>query len=719
MTEAEFAAQWQSQNAGPSTSGAIDEHTFARLWESQNQPKPLTGIEKLQGAVYSAGAGPTFGLGDEAAAGIRGGFSGLGALLSGEGLGGAKEAASITYANQLGQIRDVERRYREAYPGTSTTLEIAASLGPGIASIASAGGKAALAQGAKEVARRSAAGQIARGAGTGAAMGGLYGFGTGEGSADRRFMQAIDSGLMGAGFGGVVPAAGRTIGALAETEAARAIPAIVKNIGARVAGPLGGETGALAPKAAREVAEQLPALTSEEMMLLRALRDEPLESIQGGIQKLQGAQGREVPLLIREALPEAYTVAADMDALAQVPLGRAIRKEVGSTRPAGRYERITGIVQPGEGADQLFIATNKIKGAAEEMIDSVNKERQRVAKPLFDAAITEKPVLRSKKIATLMDIPEVKATLDTMKRVPELDELGVPIAIETQKTSTRNVQSALKGLGDQISSAKTSGNRDLARRLTAIKRELQTEAERLNPKLGEARKAYAKLSGPFSSLTEGEFAIVQEVAKMKPDQVPRIAKRIMSMEPARIRSMREVFSISNPEAWDEMSKAYLIDILDNIKDNADVVGKITGTAKARARLDAAFGTEGANRLITALEEEALMHETRALTARGSQTQPRQQAMERLGLTAGAAQGPDMTKAGMFRRVWNAAFKRSPDTETLTRYSDLLAGTEPGIAALERVQPHLAQQQNYQDIVRALQTGANYGLPRAGIVEGTR
>lgn len=132
----------------------------------------------LHSIVQGGTQGMTFGFGDEI---VAGGLS----LLPG-----------MTYDKALTGARGELDAARETRPGTTTTAEIAGALALPLGAVKSTG-KLGL--------------DVMRGAGTGGALAGLYGFGAGEGGFAERTKDAAVSGAMGAALGGIIPVAGAGI----------------------------------------------------------------------------------------------------------------------------------------------------------------------------------------------------------------------------------------------------------------------------------------------------------------------------------------------------------------------------------------------------------------------------------------------------------------------------------------------------------------------------
>jgi hypothetical protein len=149
--------------------------------------------------------GMTFGLADEALAGVRAPL---------EMLTGRADTLGQGYNQALGQSRENVSAYRERNPVTATGAEVLGGLMTG--GTLARGGATLM-----NTARPTVGNMIARGAGEGALYGGAYGFGTGEGGIENRAIGAAGGGALGALTGGVM---GGIAGKMAKSAAGKAVP---------------------------------------------------------------------------------------------------------------------------------------------------------------------------------------------------------------------------------------------------------------------------------------------------------------------------------------------------------------------------------------------------------------------------------------------------------------------------------------------------------------
>ena len=177
------------------------------------QPQP-EGQGFGNNVAQAAGDGLFFGFGDEISARLN-------AVTGYDAASGSYGNWGTTYGEQLDAVRGQEKQFKADHPVIATGAEVAGGLIGAAVPVGAAMGGATLGA------------QAMRGAATGAAMGGLYGFGEGEGGAASRATQVLPAALLGGAVGAAAPAvgalAGKAVkgvrGALADSRTAREIAA--------------------------------------------------------------------------------------------------------------------------------------------------------------------------------------------------------------------------------------------------------------------------------------------------------------------------------------------------------------------------------------------------------------------------------------------------------------------------------------------------------------
>lgn len=212
-----------------------DEELMAIAGEAPQEGPTFT--EALRAAPLTVAKGATFGLMDEAQAAMAAPFISLGKSVMGE-----STSIPEAYAQGLEIARRQQGALEEYSSLTATGLEIGGAIGGAVAAT-----PAAVTRGLANVAARGFVPSAATASGVGAASGGLYGFGTGEGGARERLQQTG----MGAGFGALGGIAGASLGALGS----RALNAIKRRRGVP---PVPQQPLQRAAETTQELAEGMP-----------------------------------------------------------------------------------------------------------------------------------------------------------------------------------------------------------------------------------------------------------------------------------------------------------------------------------------------------------------------------------------------------------------------------------------------------------------------------
>lgn len=176
-----------NQNAEPASAfamdGAVPQGGLKKIGNINQKPQYQPGIGDY---VRQLGQGATFNLADEAEAGVRSVFG-------------------QSYGETLEGIRASNKKFEQELPLQSLGLQLGGGLLTGGAGATTKAGMAL----ARSLRTGNTLARVAKGAGTGAASGGMYGFGAGEG--DDRLDSAGQGVLIGGLAGGAIPAAGSAL----------------------------------------------------------------------------------------------------------------------------------------------------------------------------------------------------------------------------------------------------------------------------------------------------------------------------------------------------------------------------------------------------------------------------------------------------------------------------------------------------------------------------
>lgn len=506
------------------------------------------------GVARSAGQGASFAFGDEAEAAARA----LAAKTQGD-----DRSWSEIYTSELETVRGELKEFQQENPGTA----VAAELGGAIAPIALTRGKAGLPSSLPKV--------MGRGAAEGAGIGGLYGFGSGEGFEDR-----ANRALEGATFGSVLGAA--TPLALKG----------VQQVGNAVLGPAyRAVRGAISPEAeaSRRVGKAISkdvgeGLTEQQAARATQVTGQPIANIDRG-----GETTRAVARSAANTSPEA----------------RAVLNKTIDDRFEGQQGRITSWLQNKTG----------VSGDASATRDTLLDQARKANRPAYAAAYKagDRP-LQSPELQRLMEAPEVqKAAQEALKR-------GKSRAVAERmpwNPNARNLQfwDYVKRELDSMSSvAGRQGDKGGSQVVGTLARDLRDELDRLVPEFGPARAGAAKAFGADNALEAGQKFIGSNV------DVPAARRALSKMSSAEKSLFQEGFVSS------------LMDRANKSRDRADVVRQIWGNQKSRDQIAVALGPQKAKEFEAFMAIEAIMDRARG-AVQGNSTTVRQ--LAEMGLAGGA------------------------------------------------------------------------------------
>lgn len=594
------------------------------------------------GVARSAAQGATFAFGDEAEAAARA----LAAKTKGDG-----RPWNEIYTEQLEGVRGGLKKFQEENPGTA----IAAELGGAIAPLAATRGRAGLPKSMPE---------FIRGAGEGAGIGGLYGFGSGEGFKDR-----VSRATEGMTLGGVVGAA---------------TPPIMKGVG-MVAGAV-----------TRPVANAVRGLISPEREATRRVAGAISRDAGEGLTDQQAATARQVtnqPIANIDAGGETTRALARSAANTSPEARSALNKTI-DDRYEGQRERITSWLQNKTGTSGDASATR------EALLDQARKANAPAYRAAYQAG--NKP-LQSPELERLMQAPELqKAAQAALQR-------GKSRAVAERmpwNPNARNLQfwDYVKRELDSMSSvAGRQGDKGGADVAGTLARDLRNELDRLVPEFGPARAGAAKAFGANDALEAGQKFIGSNV------DVNDARRAIAKMSPAERDLFREGFTSS------------LMDKVNRARDRADVVKQIWGNQKSRDQISTALGPQKAKEFEAFTAIETVMDRARG-AIQGNSTTVRQ--LAEMGLAGGATgvyTGDPLT--GLTTALTWGAGRRGLakiDEGVAKRVGQMLASDDPavfqrGLKAVANNKSMVASLRSYITALASLsaaqQTGGETGSPQ--------
>lgn len=636
--QAETRAFWDRQGLG----GAYD-FLFRQSEEAGKRG------EDVGRAVAS---GMTFGLADEAAAGLSS-LTGIGAQEGGQG----------DYESNLA----AERARDEQIPlGTRIAGEVTGGLMTG----------SGLARGVSALAPRAATAfsqlpGFTRATLLGGGYGGAYGFGTGEGGAANRALSTGTGAALGAATGAIM------------YPAMKAAEAGVRAVGRGIQNRMGPTTAAQ-----RKVLE---AIQRDEMTPQKV--SARLRSL-GPQATLADAGGENLTGLARAA--------------ASVP-GPAKNRaaQTLNARASGEAGRITQKINQGLKPTDYFAAEEQFLGQLKNNAASLYDDAYRAGKQLESKALSkllERPVARKAMLeaADLASIngrrlsqldPTLTAQLREAAKLGLVDPSVIPKGGVGRGITTEAIDDLKRGIDSMIDKERNQLTGSLNKRgalLADFKRQLLREVDSLNPAYAKARAAYAGDAEVLSALREGRNAL--------------------KLDPEEIRRTLSGMSDAAKESYRSGAARALKDIVDNTPDTTSAARRLFSKDVMRSRLREIFpDQETYNALARTLNAEQRFQQVRNTVLGGSPTQPRLAEQADLGFDPGILQGAARNPGSFIGNVARGAYQRltQPNPDLARELSKTLFNRNQPMnqqaidALLSRQQIGQISQQNLNAIESAL------------------
>lgn len=627
-------------------------------------------------AANAFGQGVTFGGGDELSAGVRAVFPKFSNWMmepspwqKAAGQVGQTVSTAPTqdqrYDEELARQRGQTKADSAAYPVMTTGANIAGNL-TGAAALSAIPGVGALMRGGP-----SLIGNIAKGAGTGAALGGAQGYLEGEG--DNRTGGGVLGAGIGATVGGVLPVAG----AVAKAGYERVAPWLLKQIskGADAVTPttIPKSLSAAAPDGGSPVARDSLAATIAETSRGAAGKIEQDAATKRLALEISRSGGTgQVRNRLGELGEGAFIADANKGTERLANLGASLPGEAPDKYAAayGQRNRATGQRFVGAMGDEANVP------AVADAQKFLQAYKSQTGSELYD------PVLRNGKFNISPEMREV------MQRTPAIQETMDQITAEAAKygkdltpaevahlvkqTLNKNTEAAFAG-GKAI-------NKDMVRSAGDSWEQALWAA---NPGIKEADTAYAKVASlpdwldrgqNFMRSGQGDAAINVSPAALAADIPGATPHQLQALRVGSSNVMRDAAS-SGPEATRRLAKSI---------DSNDLM---------RQKLVEIYGPEAADRLMSRSAAELQFARGNQAVNGGSQT------AQRLATQADEAalsipQGGSGTPASLVQALLNGYAKvRQPSEAVRSRLADLLANPDPAMNAetLRLVQAILDQQ----------------------------
>lgn len=355
-----------------------------------------------------------------------------------QGLGAASEAAGKRYDDVLAYERAKLKEFKQESPVSSALLETAGGLvlGP---SVTKAGAAAAPLKPPPAAGMPSLASTMGKTAAGAATVGGIAGFGGGEGGFGNRVEDAATTGVIAGLVGGATPLALKAAGGAGD---------LIGNLFGR------GNADEQANK-----------------MVLRALQRDAIDpaTLKPGTkpEALVDLGGENVRGLMRGA--------------ATLPgPARQMTQDFVATRQAGQGARIADDVATAISPNANYAST----------IDDLMASRARAAQPLYERVVRPDSLVPDEKFASLAQDPYIAQAIGKVRENPLYGMADLP------PNSLPVLDATKKQLDDLIGAAKRSGANNEARLLTQKKDQIVSLADEAFPDYRLAREAW---SGPTQS----------------------------------------------------------------------------------------------------------------------------------------------------------------------------------------------------------------------------
>lgn len=644
-------APWAGDNALPDAP-----------WKPVAAPKPEVsqGRAALEGALSGASANMRDEVyGASKASGLPdwlGGFRApVGAArLAYEHFMGEPGEASKEYERARDEMRAVQKRAKELYPGTTLAGEI--------------GGALALPGGAM-VQAATLPGRIARGAAVGAGYGGLSGFGEGEGLGD-----SLTRGAVSAPVGAAVGAAAAPI----VEGAARAIQPVAQRVGNAV-------RGAVDPEA--------EAARRSVMAIERDIQADPQAAARLTPQEFVAARNEGTPVSVMDMGGDLTRRLADVSGIAS-PEGRTALNAAINNRFESQSERV------GDWLTQRFGPSDT--GATREALQDAARQANR---PAYSRAYREGDrSLWSPELERLASSPDVVSAMrDAAQRGKSRAVVdgfgGFNPGVTVSDTGVVTFQKGANGvptypnlqfwdytkraLDDAANAARRSGRNDEASVLGRLATSLRGELDNLVPSYQSARAGAARFFGANDALEAGERFLTANTP------LPEARRAFAAMNPAEQDLFREGFVQS------------LTQKIERTGDRRSILNAIATSPRQQQQIEMVLGPQRAREFEAMMRVEGVMDMARSAVQGNSWTARR---LYDLGLAGGGLetlhgglnQSPgEMTMGALVAAL--ASGGRHVDQRVATRVARMLASDDP--AVLARGVRAVANSQNFLNSLR--------------------
>lgn len=667
--------------------GSSNDDMVSALAELDAEPGPQSGGKKLATGLLTAANSASFGFGEE--------FGSHANALIDEGLELLGFQAPASYKDRYESYRDNSRQaldqFREENPGTALALDVAGGLTTGGIGAAKTG----LLKGASTV------GRVVKGAATGAATGAVAGVGYADGDMRDRVIGGMQGFGIGALFGGTIGGVSGAVSKLGKTETARKVRDSFKRLGTDelgAIGKLGSRKGQDITRAQKSLLKMFEGATDDELLT--------------AAKRMEAAEKSGVPMTIFEALdvPQGYV---DAKAIRLSRGGRDTAERFMQDRRKGLSTRIGALLDDVSPERSIYKGQQGLASAGDEIVEGLEKGRRTITKPLYDQAIKEAPIVESKKIDQLMEVPQVQDALKTARRNYFRELGGLP------DNHFRVLDAVKKELDDQADSLMSVGNKRprAADAVRALARDLRTEVDAVTPTYERARSLHGGLSKTIDWLKGTKYGgtrtagLIEDIMGSNNKNASTAVTKLLKKQPEELAEIAKVFKTAGKEQ--EMLAGFRAGLQDKLErvntgvlddKGGAIVDRVFGVNNTKEQLTKLIGKDGVESLFQKVDLEGLVAKGEKqigvdMASTGSMTTPIAKALgEQKGLLGRIlTQNPITSMREVFESL------RPSEQEQLTKEiaEELFTTASP-----KKFNALLKVQQEYNNYVRSLDTAVS-------------
>jgi hypothetical protein len=500
---------------------------------------------------------------------------------------------NVTYEEAINKIRASISGAKEAFPIQAAAWEVGGALIPGLAAAPFTGGGSLIPT-------------LGRAAAIGAAEGGIYGLGTGEGAEGR-----IKEGLKGAATGAVInPAVQKTFQAV--TGGARGLTAYLKNkFGDKLAKPVEDEVMRIVEASGLSVDEILARIDGGE--IFPDMSGTALAELRG--YAAQGGKGR--------------TVIED-----------TVRERSGRLRDEAVLDLQSGLV-PSVPEGNITMAFNKnvdelkkLEGQAYKDLFSAPENNQVISpNNLLSGPNTSPAVIQKAQVAQqlsavseelLRDFPFLRTKVNAIfkaKKMPLPFEVNDGVLSLTRPLDLETVEIMRRALAENADKLFKGGDKTLAAARKNRELELRSLLDQFSDPLKKTRENWSQIMKTKETFDQGKKAL-----SMKPEELEEMVSK---MDPQYLDALRAGFATSIKYKAGAGARQTLIGKLADLRSNERMV------------LESLYPNESFEQIADKILKSRQAFTTEAGSIKGTQTAFTQQAIKRQGSAGNLADMADI------------------------------------------------------------------------------